>query len=286
VKRNPVIHECSSRRLSKKVKNATKFWLREKVKDFLIVDATLGAKELVKKLKEHHGPTIPYHRVFEGKNLALKHLYGDWDNSFDNLFKFKAQVEKSYPDSLVIIDHHLVDDKIRFRRFFLAFKPCIDGFLAACRPYLAIDSTFLIGKYKGQLASAIVVDGHKWMYPVCFGIFDSEITENWVWFMSHLKETIGSPPGLTICTDAGQSVMAGVGEVFPSVEHKERMYHLVTNFKKRYHGKVFDDHLWTTAYSWSMYGYTKHMTTMYNAKRAAIEWLLRTHKKLWSRSHF
>jgi hypothetical protein len=71
----------------------------------------------------------------------------------------------------------MVDNKIRFRRFFFTLKPCIDGFLASCRPYLAIDNTFLTGKYKGQLASARAVDWHKWLYPVCFGVFDSETTE-------------------------------------------------------------------------------------------------------------
>jgi hypothetical protein len=65
----------------------------------------------------------------------------------------------------------MVDDKIRFRRFFFALKPCIDGFLAGCRPYLAIDNTFLTDKYKGQFASACVVDGHKWLYLVCFRVF-------------------------------------------------------------------------------------------------------------------
>ena len=127
----------------------------------------------------------------------------------------------------------MVDDKIIFRRFFFALKPCIDGFLACCRPYLAIDSTFLTGKYKGQLASACVVDGHKWLYHVCFGVFDSETTENWIWFMSHLREAIGSPRGLTICTDAGQAMMAGVGEVFLGAKHRECMFHLVTNFNKK-----------------------------------------------------
>jgi hypothetical protein len=42
--------------------------------------------------------------------------------------------------------------------------------------------------------------------------------------MSHLRESIGSPRGLTICTDAGQVVMAGVGEVFPGAEHRECMF--------------------------------------------------------------
>jgi hypothetical protein len=34
-----------------------------------------------------------------------------------------------------------------FNRLFIAFKPCIDGFLAGCRPYLGVDATFLSGKY-------------------------------------------------------------------------------------------------------------------------------------------
>jgi hypothetical protein len=42
--------------------------------------------------------------------------------------------------------------------------------------------------------------------------------------MSHLRESIGSPRGLTICTDAGQTVMAGVGEVFPGAKHRECMF--------------------------------------------------------------
>ena len=63
--------------------------------------------------------------------------------------------------SIVLIDHHTINGKIRFRRFFFALKPCIEGFLSGCRPYLAIDNTFLTGKFKGQLASALAVDGHN-----------------------------------------------------------------------------------------------------------------------------
>ncbi|KAM0915347.1 hypothetical protein ACQ4PT_010896 [Festuca glaucescens] len=44
----------------KKVQNATKHWICEKVKDWLIEDATLGARELQKKLKEHHKVKIHY----------------------------------------------------------------------------------------------------------------------------------------------------------------------------------------------------------------------------------
>ena len=160
------------------MKNGTKHWVCKKVKDFLIEDATLGARELQKKIKEHHKVHIHYKRVYYGQKLALQQLYGDWDSSFNKLFRFKAQVENSCPGSLVIIDHYTINEKIRFRRFFFALKPCIDGFLNGCRPYLAVDSTFLTGRFKGQLASANAVDGHNWLYPVCVGVFDSETNEN------------------------------------------------------------------------------------------------------------
>ena len=58
-------------------------------------------------------------------------------------------------------------------------------------------------KHKGQLSSASVVDGHNWLYPICRGVFDSETNENWIWFMSQLREAIGSPTGLAISTNAG-----------------------------------------------------------------------------------
>jgi hypothetical protein len=171
VKKNEFAHDCSSTRRKKRIKNATKHWICWKVKDFLIEDATLGAKALLQKIKEHHKVSINYQRVYKGQQLAMKQLYGDWDSSFNNLFSFKAQVENSCPGSKVIIDHHIVNGEFRFRRFFFAMKPCIDGFLNGCRPYLAVDSTFLTGKFKGQLASACAVDGHSWLYPVCVGVF-------------------------------------------------------------------------------------------------------------------
>ena len=268
------------------MKNATKFWICEKVKDWLIADPCIGAKALQKKLKEHYKVKINYKRVYAGKELATQQLFGDWNNSFDNLFRFKAQIEKSCPGSLVIIDHYTINGKIGFRRLFFALKPCIEGFLNGCRPYLAIDSTFLTGKYKGQFASATAIDGHNWMYPVCVGVFASEDNENWIWFMENLRQAIGSPRGLAICTDAGQAVMNGVKTIYPEVEHRECMHHLVTNFKKRYTGKVFDENLWAAAYSWNPYLFEKHWAAMDREKPAATAYLRTCHTKLWTRSQF
>ncbi|XP_066320752.1 uncharacterized protein [Miscanthus floridulus] len=91
VNRNPHKHTCPSAR-SKVVRNATKFWVCEQVKDWIAEDASVGAKELVRRIKDKHKVDVPYQRVYDGTKLADKQLFGSWDSSFDNLYRFKAEV--------------------------------------------------------------------------------------------------------------------------------------------------------------------------------------------------
>ena len=286
IKRNPHEHDCQAASRVGVCVGITQLWVCDKVLDWLKEDPNLRIKELTRRLKAEYKVTVPYRRMYKGKNLAMDKLFGHWDKSFDNLFRLKAQIEESSPGSSFVIDHHTINNKIRFRRLFFALKPCVDGFLRACRPYLAVDSTFLNGRFRGQLCIACAVDGHNWMYPVAVGVIDSEDCDNWLWFMSRLRDVIGFPDGLCFHTDCGQAVMSGVSEVFPGVEHRECMYHLVRNFKKRYSGKVFDDHLWASSYSWSNYMFEKHYQAMADAKPEAMVYLHENHKKLWSRSQY
>jgi transposase-like protein len=124
------------------------------------------------------------------------------------------------------------------------------------------------------------------MYLVAVGVIDSETSANWIWFLQKLRDAIGAPPGLAICKDAGQGVMAGVKEVFPNAEHRECMLHLVSNFKKRYKGKIFEDHLWPAAYSWSPYSFEKHWKSMEDANPDAMAYIRQSHTKIWTRSQF
>lgn len=71
--------------------------------------------------------------------------------------------------------------------------------------------------------------------------------------------------------------MEGVAKVFLGAEHRECMFHLVNNFKKRYHGKTFDDHLWATTYLWNSFLFEKHWATMEEARPAATNYLRKSH---------
>ena len=104
--------------------------------------------------------------------------------------------------------------------------------------------------------------------------------------MQRLKKAIGNPYGLTFCTDCGQAVMHGVTAVFLYAEHRECMWHLVHNFKKRYSGKFFDEHLWAATYSWNSYLFEKNWSKMADANPEAMEYLKQNHTKIWTRSQF
>ena len=102
------------------------------------------------------------------------------------LYSFKGEVERTSPGSIVDIDHHTVEYTFRgvtktkecFRRVFVCFEACRRGFLAGCRPYLAIDATFLTGRFKGQLVAACAVDAHSFVFPVAYGVLETESEES------------------------------------------------------------------------------------------------------------
>ena len=182
---------------------ATNHWVKDRVINWLREDPTIQPKALRKQLEEKYNIKVSKYVVWDGRQMALDEILGGWEDSFVHVFSWKREVEKRCPGSVVEIEWELVNEKRRFCRMFVALKPCIDGFLNGCRLYLGIDSTVLTARWKGQLASAIGVDGHNWMFPVAYGVFGSETMENWEWFMKMLHKAIGSPHGLVISTDAG-----------------------------------------------------------------------------------
>jgi hypothetical protein len=48
------------------------------------------------------------------------------------------------------------------------------GFFGRLQPYLAIDATFLTGRFKGQLVAACAVDGHNFVFPAAYGVLEIE----------------------------------------------------------------------------------------------------------------
>ncbi|WVZ79860.1 hypothetical protein U9M48_027388 [Paspalum notatum var. saurae] len=156
IRKLPHKHTCASTGKFEHNCMATNHWFKDRVINYFRADPTIGAKALKEKLEEKYCIKISYYVAWDGRQMALDGVLGGWEDSFEHVFSWKREIETRSPRSIVEVDCDIIGGKHRF---------------------MGVDSTVLTGRWKGQLASAIAVDGHNWMYPVAYGVFGSETTE-------------------------------------------------------------------------------------------------------------
>ena len=123
-------HTCATTaNLEKKNCMANNHWVRDRVINILRHDPTARASQMKKDLEKKYNITLSYYVVWDGMAMALEELQGKWDDSFEDVFRFKAEVERTNPGSIVDIEWALVGKKMRFTRMFVAFNSCVQGFL-------------------------------------------------------------------------------------------------------------------------------------------------------------
>lgn len=109
------------------------------------------------------------------------------------------------------------------------------------------------------MVAACAIDAHNWIFPVAYGVLETESKESWGWFFQNLKKVIGHPEGLVIHTDACKGLETAVDEIYPGVEHRECMRHLAQNFSKKFRGKFYDQHLWPCSLTYSIKKHNYHL---------------------------
>ncbi|KAK1653267.1 hypothetical protein QYE76_071072 [Lolium multiflorum] len=115
IKKNKEIHRCPplGGEPELKTKLAKTRWLADIILDWLRENPSLGPTALVKKVVEKYKMEVPYMRMFYAKEMALDKINGPWNESFQLLYTFKAEVEMASPGSVVAIDKHTVPYKLK-----------------------------------------------------------------------------------------------------------------------------------------------------------------------------
>jgi len=115
-------------------------------------------------------------------------------------------------------------------------------------PLLCIDGTFMIGKYKGQILTAIGVDGNNQVVPVAFVFVENESTGSWYWFLEHVKlHVVAARPDVCLISDRHSALLAAIRELqqgcgtenpkWANVRNRWCMRHMGANFCDHFKNK-------------------------------------------------
>ncbi|XP_019224729.1 PREDICTED: uncharacterized protein LOC109206357 [Nicotiana attenuata] len=76
-------------------------------------------------------------------------------------------------------------------------------------------------------------DANNQIFPLAFGIAESENNNSYEWYSSELRNAIGSRENLIFLSDRHQSIAYGIAKVYPENHHGICIYHLEQNLKRR-----------------------------------------------------
>ena len=227
----------------------------------------------------------------DGKHKALRHLFGDFSQSYTELPCLFLALEQANPGCVVIwktFDSNMPNTEI-FQRVFWSFKPFIEGFKHYC-PVLSIDGTHLYGKYKDMLMIAIGCDGNNQLFPLTFTITEGENIDSWGWFLACIRNRITQRTGICVISDRHLGIMAAMsdphlGWTASSTYNKICMCHLATNFMTRFKDKLLKNLVCRVALATKQRKFNRHMAITERINSKAQQWLEVIPLEIWKLSH-
>ncbi|XP_070020845.1 uncharacterized protein [Nicotiana sylvestris] len=176
-----------------------------------------------------------------------------------------------------------IDDNNRFLYMFYAYGSSIAGW-NHCRPVIAIDATFLKSKYRGVLMISVSKDANNQIFPLAFGIAESENNNSYEWYFSQLRNAIGSRENLIFLSDRHQAIANGIVKVYPESHHGICIYHLEQNLKRRKVKSEVIKLFQSAARVYKRKEFDIYMSDIANADKKTYDYLMEEPPKRWARS--
>ncbi|XP_022562547.1 uncharacterized protein LOC111208095 [Brassica napus] len=201
---------------------------------------------------------------------------------FESLPSYIYMIRRANPSTVTRLQ---IDELGRFMYVFLAFGASVNEFLFM-RKVVVVDGTFLNGKYKGTLLTALAQDGNFQIFPIAFAVVDTENDDSWHWFFTQLKLLIPDDEGLAIISDRHNSIGKAIRNVYPLAARGICTYHLYMNILGRYKGKDVFRLVKKAARCFWMSDFTAIFEEIQAVNPALHGYLQRADVRLWTRVHF
>ncbi|XP_048605696.1 uncharacterized protein LOC125583151 [Brassica napus] len=201
-------------------------------------DANDGPKanDIIQFMRLEHSCEITYWHAWEAREYAIAAVRGIPDESYAKIPKYLHMIKEANPGTHT---HYETKKDGRFMYLFMSFGQLVRGFHSHMCRVIVVDGTFLKNKYKGVLLVATAVDGNSNLYPIAFGVADSENEESWEWFFRQLSVVIHDSKNLVFVSDRHASIAKAIRDVYPRSKHGICIHHLLTNVVKFFRTKGF-----------------------------------------------
>ena len=184
-------HKCLK---SRKIKSCTSTFLSKHLPDLLVMNPNMPVRAIQEQMQRKFHVGVTRTKAFRAKAKAEVHLKGDANLQYSRLRDYLNDLQKCNPNTTVKIDvygEENPDSPTRmFRRVYVCLGALKDGFRASGRELLGLDGAFMKGQYSGQLLTAVGVDANNGIYPVAYGIVESESKHSWTWFLTCLGDDL------------------------------------------------------------------------------------------------
>ena len=174
-----VLHTCVIPSISQDHRNLSSTLLARLLYTEIVEKKAMEVKAIMNNVRVRFKYNISYGMAWRAKQRALEDRFGSFFDSYDSVVRLLHTLRARNPGTYVDIQHFLHPDYPPVRvlhRVLFTFGVCVQAF-SHCRPVICVDGTFLTGKYKGQILTAIGQDGNNQIVPLAFAFVEGENTE-------------------------------------------------------------------------------------------------------------
>ena len=171
----------------------------------------LGA--LREMMRTDHSVPISYWTAWKSWEIAIENGRGNAEAAYSTLPSYLQQLAVANPGTLVALETSNGPGSVQcFKYLFLSFGASQKGF-DFMRKVVIIDGTHLKGKFAGCLLTASAQDGNYQIFPIAFGIVDSENDQSWTWFFNKLLVVVPDSAKLVFVSDRHTAIYSGIRRV-------------------------------------------------------------------------
>ncbi|RYR38489.1 hypothetical protein Ahy_A09g043539 isoform C [Arachis hypogaea] len=293
VKRYNGPHTCLATSISSDHRSLDYHVISAFIMPMVRADTSVSIKVLLNATAAHFGFRPTYRRVWMAKQKANGLIYGDCDESYNDLPRWVLGVQLTMPGIVAVlrtnpvrVGGQLDESQSYFHKLFWTFPPCMEAF-RHCKPLINIDGTHLYGKYGGTLLIAIAQDGNSNILPVAFALVEGENAESWTFFLSHLRQQVTPQPGLLVISDSHNGIKAALeapdgGWLPPSAYRAFCIRHVAANFALTFKGKDAQRLLVNAAYAKTEVEFDYWVDILRSEDPVMCEWANRIDYSLWT----